>query len=520
MASSTFTLAQMKAIARYEQTFGFEEQKVSLDTLREAFKDYTFEAPYQMTLADLKTAVENIQHKNPTVYDMIYAWWYPLYHLAPFGVLAASGFDETTKKERSDRVRGLIVDECDAFYSVWTLLGGMPEKDYHTAVALEEDLAIAMEVIRWYLEEKDKPVAERSFSYWDKLGFLRNFEKEAWLKAANERELAIGRAFAEELAADGNETALALTARACRTGSRLYAKDENVSYGCYMTLWDTTHKAEYARELGKFARDGIGMPDGKPDITRAVQFFTVGTVYGDHESMEGLADFLAMGNGTVESPETAHELHRRVYEAERAAFVASGGKGATFVPAARQMSRDYQQGIGVEQDFKEAYRYELEAYAVTKMQQGQEAVFSARRDMLAVQNELPQGYRRDGLDRKHPELFRTFTSGDAYAEVTVTLEQENRYRIVLARRSRADGKPAPLLITEPRFGTSVMQSELVIGGRVGQTDLEGRGPVAYDYVNWTKGVDTPDRITFYLAGKAVGWMEFERYRFPAPGKEM
>ena len=65
-----------------------------------------------------------------------------------------------------------------------------------------------------------------------------------------------------------------------------------------------------------------------------------------------------------------------------------------------------------------------------------------------------------------------------------------------------------------------MQSEIVIGGRIGQTDLVGKGAVAYDHVKWTKGIDTPDRLIFYRVGKAVGWVEFERYRFPAPGKEM
>ena len=519
MAARVFTPEQMKRIARYEETFGFEEKQITLDQLREQFKDYTFPEPYQMTLDDLQTALGNIQHKNPTVYDAIFAWWYPIYHLAPFGILSASGFDEQTKKEREGRVRGLIVDECDVFYRVWTLIGGMPQKDYQTAIALEEDLAIAMEIIRWYLEEKDKPVIERSFSYWDKLGYLKKYEKKEWFEAANDRELAICRAFCEELAADGNETALALTAEACRVGNRLYDKNANVAYGCYMTLWETTHRAAYARELGKFARDGIGMPEGKPDIALAVKFFTIGTIYGDHESMNEMAELFIDGTGTLESPETAHELHRRVYEDERAAFI-TGAKDTKFIAAANQMSRDYQEGIGVEADNKEAYRYQIESYAATRAKGGQDAIFSARRDLLAVQNKLPEGYLRDGLDRKHPEMFRLFASGDAYAEITVTFEKENRYRIELARKSRDGGKPAPLLITEPRFGTSVLQSEIAIGGRVGQTDLAGKGAVAYDHVKWTKGIDKPDRLIFYRVGKAVGWIEFERYRFPAPGKEM
>ena len=376
-----------------------------------------------------------------------------------------------------------------------------------------------MEIIRWYLEEKDKPVIERSFSYWDKLGYLKKYEKKEWFEAANDRELAICRAFCEDLAADGNETALALTAEACRVGNRLYDKNANVAYGCYMTLWETTHRAAYARELGKFARDGIGMPEGKPDIALAVKFFTIGTIYGDHESMNEMAELFIDGTGTLESPETAHELHRRVYEDERAAFI-TGAKDTKFIAAANQMSRDYQEGIGVEADNKEAYRYQIESYAATRAKGGQDAIFSARRDLLAVQNKLPEGYLRDGLDRKHPEMFRLFASGDAYAEITVTFEKENRYRIELARKSRDGGKPAPLLITEPRFGTSVLQSEIAIGGRVGQTDLAGKGAVAYDHVKWTKGIDKPDRLIFYRVGKAVGWIEFERYRFPAPGKEM
>ena len=163
MTARVFTVDQMKKIARYEETFGFEEKHISLDQLRAQFAEYSFPEPYQMTLEDLQAALGNIQHKNPTVYDAIFAWWYPIYHLAPFGVLQASGFDEQTKKERTDRVRGLIVDECDVFYRVWTLIGGMPQKDYHTAIALEEDLAIAMEIIRWYLEEKDKPVTSSAF---------------------------------------------------------------------------------------------------------------------------------------------------------------------------------------------------------------------------------------------------------------------------------------------------------------------------------------------------------------------
>ena len=245
MATRFFVPADMQAIARYERTFGFEEHEITLDALRKQFADYTFQASYQMTLDDLKTAVENIQRKNPTVYDMIYAWWYPLYHLAPFGILEACGFDPTTKKERPDRVRGLIVDACDVFYNVWTILGDMPQEDYKTPVALEEDLAIALEVIRWYTEEKELPVEKRSFSYWDKTGFLRQFEKSAWLEAANERELTLGRTFVRELCAEGSETALALMADSCRIGNRLYAKNPAVARTCYERLWQLTGKTEY-----------------------------------------------------------------------------------------------------------------------------------------------------------------------------------------------------------------------------------------------------------------------------------
>lgn len=245
MANRFFVPADMQAIARYERTFGFEGHEITLDALRKQFADYTFQAPYQMRLDDLEAAVENIQRTNPTVYDMIYAWWYPLYHLAPFGILEACGYDPKTGRERPNRVRGLIVDECDVFYNVWTILGDMPQEDFKTPVALEEDLAIALEVIRWYTEEKDLPVEKRSFSYWDKTGFLRQFEKSAWLAAANERELALGRTFIKELCAQKSETALALMAASCRTGNRLYAKNPAVAKKCYERLFQMTGKQAY-----------------------------------------------------------------------------------------------------------------------------------------------------------------------------------------------------------------------------------------------------------------------------------
>ena len=50
MAARVFTPEQMKRIARYEETFGFEEKQITLDQLREQFKDYTFPEQYQMTL--------------------------------------------------------------------------------------------------------------------------------------------------------------------------------------------------------------------------------------------------------------------------------------------------------------------------------------------------------------------------------------------------------------------------------------------------------------------------------------
>ena len=255
MANRFFVPADMQAIARYERTFGFEGHEITLDALRKQFADYTFQTPYQMTLDDLKTAVENIQRMNPTVYDMIYAWWYPLYHLAPFGILEACGYDPKTGKERPNRVRGLIVDECDVFYNVWTILGDMPQEDYKTPVALEEDLAIALEVIRWYTEEKDLPVEKRSFSYWDKTGFLRQFEKPAWLEAANDRELALGRTFIKELCAQKSETALALMASSCRTGNRLYAKNPAVAKKCYERLFQMTGKQAYQEAVQELSHE-------------------------------------------------------------------------------------------------------------------------------------------------------------------------------------------------------------------------------------------------------------------------
>ncbi len=164
-------------------------------------------------------------------------------------------YDPKTGKERPNRVRGLIVDECDVFYNVWTILGDMPQEDYKTPVALEEDLAIALEVIRWYTEEKDLPVEKRSFSYWDKTGFLRQFEKAAWLEAANERELALGRIFVRELCAQKSETALALMASSCRTGNRLYAKNPAVAKKCYERLFQMTGKQSYQEVVQELSNE-------------------------------------------------------------------------------------------------------------------------------------------------------------------------------------------------------------------------------------------------------------------------
>ncbi len=208
MANRFFVPADMQAIARYERTFGFEGHEITLDALRKQFADYTFQTPYQMTLDDLKTAVENIQRMNPTVYDMIYAWWYPLYHLAPFGILEACGYDPKTGKERPNRVRGLIVDECDVFYNVWTILGDMPQEDYKTPVALEEDLAIAL-----------------------------------------------GRTFIKELCAQKSETALALMASSCRTGNRLYAKNPAVAKKCYERLFQMTGKQAYQEAVQELSNE-------------------------------------------------------------------------------------------------------------------------------------------------------------------------------------------------------------------------------------------------------------------------
>lgn len=510
---------QLRQIARYELSF---DKLVPLPERYEDIRDFV-ELPeaYSYTLKDLYAAVMNLLEENPAVEDYINYWYYPITQIPEsFGLAEACG---AVDGMHPNRIRDLPVEPEDIFASVWSDLDEFwldsEEWERVADCPLFRELRARMEL---FFAERDRPIAERSFTIEQKTDFIAGFEYDQRVKQAGELELALCRRFTEELCAQGSETALRVKGYACYGGNRLYACDWKASRDCMLRLYEMTDNAQYANTLGYIYYYGR-CTEGKPEYEKAFAMYSVAAANGLYEGLYKLADMYLHGYGCKKSPKTARRLYGMVYEDSRGKFIA--GEDNSFADASLRMGNVFLKGIDEEEDAGTAYSYYLQAdYAQRRRSEhneffGHVTVTNAiRRALEETRAKLGPDYFRDFIEMREPQPLYRLLEGNNRVSVFAEPQENGELKLTLRRVPvRAGREVEPVLLSMPELDQCGLFTELTLYAVNGRSDLDSEeiGPTVIDCAEWNFA---KQRTELYSQDIPVGRISCDCFRLYAPEK--
>lgn len=526
----TIMSVQMKALARYEETFDKYMDEAEFDEGTLAFPE-----KYQMTLEDLYAAVRNMLEKDPTVGEFGKYWYYPLSRLEDtFGITRACGlagglFLDYDNEADPALVRGLPLTEEDVFSEVWGDLEMIwtnenEERRLTELIRLKESVFY----VETFLANRDKPVSEREFTDHHKESYIGSFHNDARVKNASELELELCRKFTDELCEKDCGTALHLKGYACYGGNRLYECNWTVSRDCIIRLYEKTDDPQYANTLGYIYYYGR-CTSGDPEYAKALEMFSVAAANGLHEGIYKLADMFLHGYACRKSPRTARALYCMVYDdCYKKLLKAPDG---SFADAALRMGNVYLKGIGEAVSPQNAYGYYLQADFALKRRAMNSDLFGDTTVAINIQKALeetramlPEDFFSDYIVMTHPWIFWGFLEDGYRAGITFRNNDDGSVFVQVRRiPKRTENGATPILLTCPEIDYCgfVTGIELTAIGLDTSFDPGAGKEIKYDSCEWNP---TDWRIDFYYDEDMVGWISCEEYRFyrrkkEAPGGE-
>lgn len=530
MSERTITImpAQMRALARYEETFDKYTGESDFDE-----GELTFPEKYQMTLDDLYAAIKNMLEKNPTVQEFGEYWYYPLSELEDtFGITEACGGTgdddelilDSDKTTDPTLVRGLPLTDENVFCAIWgdlEELWALEDEEEHLADL--DQLKALLNDIETFLANKDKPVAEREFTDHQKKSFIRFFENDARVNDASELELELCRKFTDELCEKGSGTALHLKGYACYGGNRLYACDWKASRDCMIRLFEKTDDPGYANTLGYIYYYGR-CTGGVPEYEKALEMFSVAAANDLHEGLYKLADMFRHGYACKKSPRTARALYGMVYDDCYKKFLE--GREGSFADAALRMGNVYLKGIGDIVNPEQAYRYYLQADFAARRRAKNSDFFGNTTVAINIQKALeetrvalPKDFFSEYLSVSQPWVFWGLVE-DGYRAGIAFKKNDDGSVVVKVERipKRSEDAATPILLTYPKINYCdlVTGMELTAFDLNTSFDLDAEKAVKYDSCDWNY---TDNRIDFYYDEDMIGWISCEEYQIHQQEKE-
>ena len=509
----------MRALFRYEITLKDVLGGEDIENAVLAFSD-----GIQVTLSDLLAALKNLKNASPEIEDFGSNWFYPMAESeAAFGIENACRRDadpEAPPPPFPD-VRGLPTDPYDLFERIWWSLQTAWETGEDTDLLtdlcpLDEHIA----ELELYLRCKDLPLEQWDFTREQKKSFLLAFDEEERVKNASGRELALARAWLDELCAARDETALRIKGYACYGGSRLYACDWPASRDCMEALYALTGEPGYANTLGYIYYYGR-CTDGVPEYEKAFRCFQAAALHGLYEGAYKLGDMLRHGYGCKKDPSAARAVYSMVYHDCLQKFL--NGEHTSFADAALRMCTVNLEGIGQEAQPEEALAAALQAdYAARLRSQDQDffgnqtVVSNARRALEKAIAAQPADYFRTEMDFNTPYLFRDLCAENYPCELKASARSGGDVELTASRRAtRSVPRPAALLITVPRLKLCLRSTSVTFLAKAAkEVWFAGRdGTILYDHCQWSYA---DDRFEFFRNDTLVGYIVCEAYRLFAP----
>lgn len=179
------------------------------------------------------------------------------------------------------------------------------------------------------------------------------------------KERDIYREFVEEGVLKEWPVALHAKAYGCYGGNLIFEEDWVSSRDCLLKLIELTDDPFCYNTLGYIYYYGR-CNNRVPQYEEAFKYFSVGAAHGIYESMYKVADMFISGKGCLKSPSAGAKIITSMYADNRDAFCDEAFEGK-FADVALRIGGLYEKGIGMEQDFGEAYAFYKEAlYAIDK----------------------------------------------------------------------------------------------------------------------------------------------------------
>lgn len=195
--------------------------------------------------------------------------------------------------------------------------------------------------------------------------------------------------------------------------------------------------------------------DKQPEYDLAFKYFSVGATNGIFESVYKLADMYIGGKGVPKSEKSGAKLILGIYDENLENFC-NGIWDSKFADVALRVGGLFEQGIGVVQDYQEAFYYYCEArYAIKKRMEvtdffGDEKVLkSIEVAYERVKAKLPEDFIKKELFFDHPAIIGVLLGNSVGLDIELNKEGNDFY--LLAERYASEEMEKSMLLNIPEL---------------------------------------------------------------------
>lgn len=281
------------------------------------------------------------------------------------------------------------------------------------------------------MEQNDEVMTEKQLK---QQYISKYFNDEKMLEKASEEELKLYKEYISEGIKEKWMIALYALAYGCYGGNRVFKCDWKKSRDTLLEIIDIQGDEDpfIYNTLGYIYYYGR-CNDKQPEYDLAFKYFSVGAVNGIFESVYKLADMFIGGKGVPKSEKAGAKLITGIYDENLLNF-SNEIFDCKFADVALRVGGLYEQGIGVVQDYVEAFYYYSEAkYAIKKRKEvvsffGDEKVSQSIDEAYErVKAKLPEGFLKKEIVFETLSLIGLLLSTSSALDVELCREGNDYY---------------------------------------------------------------------------------------------
>lgn len=449
------------------------------------------------------------------------------YEITPLDLLAVLSRIEKTNISSDEFYRQwfcyfeneLDKTECDndEMYSVNDVLEYFAEE---MLAWIYDDFSINFDLlkkgIRYYIEDKNKPILQRRYPDYIKIKFLITYDSDYALRQASEEFASLYKSFAEDLCKKGIKQGLLAVGYGCYGGNRVFECDWKRSEECMLRLIKTVicmpDRAIYANTLGYIYYYGR-CNNGVPQYEEAYKYFSFAAFNGIYEALYKIADMYKNGYGVIKSVETANRIIQRLYS-ENIKYFANGNFECKFADIALRTGSIYRNNEYIEEsDFDEMLYYYMQADYAIRMRMkcidyyGDDNVCTAIREALDETKKLMNFKPLKKVNYYSlAGIFDDTLSAENKLELKIKPLKNNKYRMTFKTHNKNR-----MFITIPELELCGMYEKLNV-------ILKTNEIIKEDLIGKTLVIDRIDYNDFMHDNKSVLKLTDCAFKISAPAK--